>query len=125
MRADLDYKPMTPEEWKKQSQYYSSNARTFVKRSFGGIQVWIDHGNGILSTYNHLSRLDSSIKPGARVSRGERIGWIGNSGLYGEAEGKDYGMHLHFEIWIDGHYLGYGMEHEEVKRYLQWMFTER
>ncbi len=125
VRADVDYEPMTPEEWKKQSQFYSSNARTFVKRSFGGIQVWIDHGNGILSTYNHLSKLDSSIKHGARVSRGERIGWIGNSGLYGEAEGKDYGMHLHFEIWIDGHYLGYGMEHEEVKRYLQWMFTER
>ncbi|MCU0822991.1 MAG: peptidoglycan DD-metalloendopeptidase family protein [Spirochaetes bacterium] len=108
IRADWNYKPMTPAEWKNQSEYYQANPQTFVKRCFGGIQVWIDHGDGIVTTYNHLSKIDGDIKAGAKVERGQRIGWAGNSGLLGEAEGKKYGTHLHFEIWIDGYYLGKG-----------------
>ncbi len=123
IRADWKYKPMSPAQWQNQSSYYQKNPRTFVKRSFGGRQVWIDHQNGIVTTYNHLSRIDSSIEKGSRVSKGERIGWVGNSGLLGEAQGKNYGMHLHFEIWIDGHYLGYGMQIEDIKRYFSWIFS--
>lgn len=123
IRADWKYKPMTPTQWHNQSNFYQKNPRTFVKRSFGGRQVWIDHQNGIVTTYNHLSRIDGSIEKGSRVSKGERIGWVGNSGLLGEAQGRNYGMHLHFEIWIDGHYLGYGMKIEDIKRYFSWIFS--
>lgn len=123
IRADRDYTPMTVQEWKNQSEYYKTHPRTFVKRSFGGIQVWIDHGDGIVTTYNHLSKIDDDIKIGTEVEAGERIGWAGNSGLMGEAEGKDYGIHLHFEIWIDGQYFGKGMKIEDIKRYLTWIFS--
>jgi murein DD-endopeptidase MepM/ murein hydrolase activator NlpD len=122
IRADWDYKPMTVKEWQRRSAYYQKNPRTFVMRSFGGIQIWIDHGNGIITTYNHLSRIDPDIKVGRRVKRGQQIGFVGNSGLLGEAEGKDYGMHLHFEIWVDSQYLGYGMPFEQVKKYITWIF---
>jgi murein DD-endopeptidase MepM/ murein hydrolase activator NlpD len=122
IRADLNYKPLTPVEWKTQSAYYQKNPHTFDARSFGGRQVWIDHQNGIVTTYNHLSMIDPKIKKGTKVSKGQRIGWAGNSGLFGEAEGKDYGTHLHFEIWIDSYYLGYGMKSAEVKNYIQWIF---
>ena len=123
IRADWNYKPMTPAEWKNQSEYFQSNPQTFVRRCFGGIQVWIDHEDGIVTTYNHLSKIDDDIKTGTRVKRGQRIGWAGNSGLLGEAQGKKYGVHLHFEIWVDGFYLGKGMSVEEVKKYLVWIFS--
>ncbi|MDI9424748.1 MAG: M23 family metallopeptidase, partial [Spirochaetota bacterium] len=105
-----------------QSEYTRSNPRTFVLRSFGGRQVWLDHGNGVVTTYNHLSAIDRKVVQGARVSRGQRIGHVGNSGLFGEAEGKRYGAHLHFEIWVDGFYLGYGMTVEDVRKYFGWIF---
>lgn len=122
IRCDWDYEPMTPGDWKNLSAYTQSHPRTFVKRSFGGRQIWIDHKNGIVSAYNHLSKIDPDIKKGSRVKKGDRIGWAGNSGLYGEAEGKDYGTHLHLEIWIDGYFLGYGMPPDEIKKYVRWIF---
>lgn len=123
IRADWDYTPMTAAEWKNQSAFYQKHPRTFVKRSFGGRQVWIDHGNGVVTAYNHLSKISSGIKKGSSVSKGEVIGWCGNSGLLGEAEGKDYGTHLHFEIWVDGRYLGYGMDVKDVRKYFVWIFS--
>ncbi|MDY6935171.1 MAG: peptidoglycan DD-metalloendopeptidase family protein [Spirochaetota bacterium] len=123
LRADWNYIPMSVEEWKNQSEYYKRHPCTFVKRSFGGRQIWIDHRNGVISTYNHLSRIDKKIVRGANVKKGQRIGWAGNSGLLGEAEGKDYGIHLHFEIWVDGQYLGYGMNIKDIRKYFTWIFS--
>ncbi|MGB4269454.1 MAG: M23 family metallopeptidase [Spirochaetota bacterium] len=125
VRADIDYEPPTEDEWKSLSQYYQKNPATFIKRSFGGRQVWIDHGNGILSTYNHLSKIDEKIKVGTIVKKGQRIGWVGNSGLLGEAQGNKGGQHLHFELWVDGVYLGYNMSLNDIKRYLRWIFAIR
>jgi murein DD-endopeptidase MepM/ murein hydrolase activator NlpD len=122
IRCDINYKPMTATEWKGRSNYYKKHPRTFVMRSFGGRQVWIDHHNGIVTAYNHLSRIDHGLKKGSKVKKGQRIGWVGNSGLYGEALGKDWGAHLHMEIWIDGYYLGYGMKMKDVKKYVKWVF---
>lgn len=122
IRADWNYEPLAPQQWREQSEYTRSNPRTFVLRSFGGRQVWLDHGNGVVTTYNHLSAIDRKVVQGARVSRGQRIGHVGNSGLFGEAEGKRYGAHLHFEIWVDGFYLGYGMTVEDVRKYFGWIF---
>ncbi len=123
IRADWKYEPFTPHQWREQSEHTKNNPRTFVLRSFGGRQVWIDHGNGIVTTYNHLSEIDKGIVAGGKVSKGRRIGRVGNSGLLGEAEGKKYGAHLHFEIWVDGFYLGYGMAAADVKKYFSWIFA--
>ncbi|MGL4368460.1 MAG: peptidoglycan DD-metalloendopeptidase family protein [Spirochaetota bacterium] len=122
IRADFSYTPLSEAEWKTQSAYYQKNPHTFDARSFGGQQVWIDHQNGIVTAYNHLSSIDSSVKPGAKIKKGAVLGKAGNSGLLGEAQGKDYGTHLHFEIWVDSYYLGYGMNPEEVKNYVRWIF---
>ncbi len=124
IRADWKYTPLSAEEWKQQSRYFQSHPYTFVKRSFGGIQVWIDHLNGIVTTYNHLSRIDPEIQKEGSVRKGQRIGWAGNTGLLSEAEGKDEGIHLHFEIWIDGYYLGTGMQSTDIKKYVSWIFFQ-
>ncbi len=122
IRCDLDYEPMSLEYWKDLSAYTKTHPRTFVMRSFGGRQIWIDHRNGIVSAYNHLSKIDPDLKAGTRVKKGERIGWVGNSGLRGEVEGKDYGVHLHIEIWVDSYYLGHGMSMEDIRKYVKWIF---
>lgn len=122
IRSDDNYKSLSPKEWREQSSYYQKNPHTFDARSFGGRQVWIDHQNGIVTAYNHMSAIDPSIKIGTVVKKGQVIGKAGNSGLLGDAEGKDWGTHLHFEIWVDSYFLGNGMTPEEVKNYVSWIF---
>jgi murein DD-endopeptidase MepM/ murein hydrolase activator NlpD len=56
----------------------------------GGLYVEIGHGNGLLTYYGHMSRLD--VSRGQRVSRGQVIGI---SGMSGEATGP----HLHFGVY--------------------------
>lgn len=60
------------------------------KSNGGGWQVWIAHGGGLYTTYNHMSGL--SVGNGQSVGRGQQVGRIGQSGLA-------TGPHLHFEVW--------------------------
>lgn len=66
---------------------------TFVGRQHGyGIMVKIRHAFGFETVYAHLSR--ARVKVGQRVSRGDRIADMGNTG-------RTTGTHLHYEIRID------------------------
>ena len=61
------------------------------KNNGGGYQVWISHGGGLSTTYNHMSAV--MVGTGQYVSRGQQVGRIG---MTGDATGP----HLHFEVWI-------------------------
>ncbi|TGK00727.1 M23 family peptidase [Leptospira semungkisensis] len=124
IRADLDYSPMTLSEFQKYSALAQKNGVTFVEKDFGGRQVWIDHGNGIMSSFNHLSSIKSGIKVGTKVKSGDEIGKAGNSGLSGEAKGNDENIHLHFELWVDGEYLGAGIGPNQMRKLLQFFFSK-
>ncbi|HMS93943.1 MAG TPA: DUF5930 domain-containing protein [Tabrizicola sp.] len=58
-----------------------------------GRQITIKHDFGIETLYGHLSQIRVDV--GQRVSRGERIGDMGNSG-------RSTGTHLHYEIHLGG-----------------------
>jgi murein DD-endopeptidase MepM/ murein hydrolase activator NlpD len=58
-----------------------------------GHTIEIDHGYGIVTRFAHASRL--LVKKGDRVSRGEKIALVGNSGLA-------TGPHLHYEVHVNG-----------------------
>jgi murein DD-endopeptidase MepM/ murein hydrolase activator NlpD len=60
------------------------------KNNGGGYQVWVAHGSGLYTTYNHMSSL--SVGRGQHVDRGQRVGRVGQSG-------NATGPHLHFEVW--------------------------
>jgi hypothetical protein len=76
---------------------------------FRGCQVWIDHGNRMVTRYAHLDKINNGLKENAFVTRGEKIGYIGVSGTGQNLPGRAKYPHLHFEIWLDGHYVGYGL----------------
>ena len=61
-------------------------------RYYSGNAVIIDHGEGIYSSYSHLSKI--GVKVGQKVKRAEVIGLSG-------ATGRVTGPHLHFSIIIE------------------------
>lgn len=58
-----------------------------------GRQVRVAHVNGVATSYSHLS--GTAVAPGARVRRGDVIGFVGSTGL-------STGPHLHFEVRKQG-----------------------
>ena len=48
------------------------------KNNGGGYQVWIAHGSGLYTTYNHMSAITVGV--GQHVSRGTQVGRIGMTG---------------------------------------------
>jgi murein DD-endopeptidase MepM/ murein hydrolase activator NlpD len=67
-----------------------------------GRQVWIDHGEGIVTRYAHLSAV-GPLRVGDAVTQGQVIGAVGSSGY------PEGGPHLHFEIRIGEDFYGDGL----------------
>jgi murein DD-endopeptidase MepM/ murein hydrolase activator NlpD len=61
-----------------------------------GIMVLIDHGRGYKTGYAHLSK--KLVKPGQKVKRGDKIGYMGATGLA-------VGTHLHYEVFKNGEHV--------------------
>jgi murein DD-endopeptidase MepM/ murein hydrolase activator NlpD len=60
---------------------------------FNGKTIFIDHGNGLITMYCHLERID--VQAGETVSKGQLLGL---SGITGRATGP----HLHWSIVLNG-----------------------
>jgi murein DD-endopeptidase MepM/ murein hydrolase activator NlpD len=60
------------------------------KNNGGGYQVWIAHGSGLYTTYNHM--MSVSVGRGQHVGRSQQVGRVGMTG-------NATGPHLHFEVW--------------------------
>lgn len=59
-----------------------------------GNMVEIDHGNGLITRYGHMSKLN--VEVGDSVTRGQLIGFIGSTG-------RSTGPHLHYELRLNDH----------------------
>lgn len=63
-----------------------------------GRRVEIQHANGYVTTYSHMSAFARGITDGAKVRQGQVIGYLGSSGL-------STGPHLHYEVMVNGHFV--------------------
>jgi murein DD-endopeptidase MepM/ murein hydrolase activator NlpD len=63
-----------------------------------GRRVEIQHLNGYVTTYNHMSAFARGTFAGAHVAQGQVIGYLGQSGLA-------TGPHLHYEVIINGNFV--------------------
>jgi murein DD-endopeptidase MepM/ murein hydrolase activator NlpD len=69
-----------------------------VRRSWSagyGNLIEIQHMNGIMTRYGHLSGFADNVREGSRVWQGQLIGYVGATGLA-------TGPHLHYEFRVNG-----------------------
>ncbi|MHB8742636.1 MAG: peptidoglycan DD-metalloendopeptidase family protein [Sulfuricaulis sp.] len=59
---------------------------------FNGKTIFIDHGQGLISMFNHLSRI--TVEPGTPVDQGQKIGEVGMTG-------RVTGPHLHWSVSLN------------------------
>lgn len=79
--------------------YAAANGTVVYTTTDGGYNggagniIVIAHGNGLVTKYMHSSKV--FVKAGESVSRGQKIGAVGNTG-------HSYGAHLHFQVEYNG-----------------------
>lgn len=66
----------------------------------GGLKVAVDHGGGLITTSNHLSRV--LVEVGDDVARGQVIALSGMSGVDGLLFFPWLAPHVHFNVLLDG-----------------------
>jgi murein DD-endopeptidase MepM/ murein hydrolase activator NlpD len=124
IRADVNFRDMDAASFSRvmrqcRLEHATSQAHEDL---FRGCQVWLDHGNGLVTRYAHLNGVREGLVPGAFVGRGETIGYVGVSGTGQNLPGRVKHPHLHFEIWLDGKYLGWGLTPAETFGLLEDIF---
>lgn len=63
-----------------------------------GNRVEIQHANGYITTYNHMTGFARGISEGVKVKQGQVVGFLGMTGLA-------TGPHLHYEVIVNGHFV--------------------
>lgn len=61
-----------------------------------GLQVLIDHGNGVFTRYAHFAYFTEGLKPGQQIGFGQPLGLMGETG-------NATGLHVHYEV-LTGNY---------------------
>jgi len=62
-------------------------------RSGYGNTVEIDHGQGFKTRFAHLNSI--AVQSGQQIALGQRVGAMGTTG-------RSTGVHLHYEVWMNG-----------------------
>lgn len=78
------------------SPVYSAAGGTVTEAGWAGgygNRVVVDHGNGLKTTYNHLTSISAEV--GDKVTRGDLLAQSGTTG-------NSTGCHLHFEVVVNG-----------------------
>jgi murein DD-endopeptidase MepM/ murein hydrolase activator NlpD len=80
---------------------FSAGNGTVIKAEWDsgyGRRIEIQHLNGYVTAYSHMSGFARGVQEGVKVRQGQVIGYVGNSGL-------STGPHLHYEVLVNGHFV--------------------
>jgi murein DD-endopeptidase MepM/ murein hydrolase activator NlpD len=92
--------------------------------AFRGRQLWIDHGNGIVTRYCHLSGVVGELQVGDTVAQGTTIAYVGESGTPGSVQAPGTEYHLHWELRTGDSYLGAGEAPAQVRAEYLALFAQ-
>ena len=97
------YRPHTGVDWAAPvgTPIFAAGNGTIVKAEWDsgyGRRIEIQHANGYITTYNHMSGFARGAIEGAHMRQGQVIGYLGQTGLA-------TGPHLHYEIIVNGHFV--------------------
>ena len=125
IRADWAYQDLTAETAKQLMEAIERSAGTDPEALdlLRGRQVWVDHGDGIVTRYAHLNGIAGGIEVGARVGQGQVIAYVGESGTIDSLDAPGTQVHLHFEIRVGDSYLGQGLPPAAVRQLYQRAFS--
>jgi len=96
-------RPHTGVDWANRigTPIVSAGNGTVIKAEWDsgyGRRIEVQHTNGYVTAYSHLSGFGKGVSPGTRVKQGQVIGYLGNTGL-------STGPHLHYEVIINGSFV--------------------
>jgi murein DD-endopeptidase MepM/ murein hydrolase activator NlpD len=96
-------RPHTGVDWANRigTPIFSAGNGTIIKagwQSGYGRRVEVQHANGYVTAYNHMSGFGKGINPGTKVTQGQVVGYLGSTGL-------STGPHLHYEVMVNGHFV--------------------
>jgi len=125
IRADHRFTEMTKEEL--DALLARSVAQGFTDPEgldrFRGRQVWVDHGNGVVTRYCHLSAIPTAMQPGKEVEIADLVGYVGDSGTPEAVTDPGTEIHLHFEIRVGDSFLGAGLDKDLVRQLYEQAFS--
>lgn len=125
IRADLKYADLTLAQVqeldaKTKAQGFSDPVTLDIYR---GRQVWIDHGDGLVTRYCHMESIDPAITAGLAVKVGMRLGGVGESGTPESITDPGTELHLHWELRVGDSFLGSGLPAATVRALYQRVFS--
>ncbi len=125
IRADFAYEDLTGETLQAllDRVQEEGGASSDVEDAFRGRQVWIDHGDGIVTRYAHLSGIADGIAIGSHVAQGDVIAYVGESGTPESVTDPGTQVHLHFEIRVGESYLGEGLPPDQLRALYERAFS--
>ncbi|MCB0035684.1 MAG: M23 family metallopeptidase [Anaerolineales bacterium] len=120
IRAETAYQPPSEQAFANQRAEAREVGYTpeDILDFYRGRQVWLEHDNGLISRYAHLSAIADGLTVGQPVAAGEIIGEVGNSGSPASLEGPTADAHLHFELWLGDYYVGQFLRPIETREWL-------
>ncbi len=124
IRIDHGFAEITPEAYgpmMAEIEALHSTPEQYLDK-LRGQQVWIEHAPGVVSRYSHLAGVAGDLQVGDSVETGQFLGRVGVSGTSDGVYGSTAGYHLHWEIWINGRYLGHGLTIPETMRIWRHLF---
>jgi murein DD-endopeptidase MepM/ murein hydrolase activator NlpD len=125
IRADHAYRNLTQAELDAALQAAISSGGTDQESldTFRGRQVWVEHTDGTVTRYAHLSGIAAGVTTGDVVGQGELIGYVGESGTPESVTNPGTEYHLHFELRVGGSYLGAGSSAGTVRQLYEQAFS--
>lgn len=124
-RSDLNYEELTPAVLARLRAETAAAGTTppAALDVYRGRQVWVDHGQGVVTRYCHLASIATGIAVGTRIRQGQQLGGVGESGTPESIEAPGTETHLHAEVRVGDGFLGKDLPPNAVRALYARLFS--